>query len=176
MWASIDSWSACEAGVFSVTINIHFYTKQNNKFTNKQTTYKIIRLLLVAVSQMQLLNKWVNFGQNRRLRRSLVNFPVSFCFRFHFAFILWLFPVYINLSLDIIWSIAHLFTTVIQRLDYHASRYLNYDHTSRRFQYLAKKLKEKNARDWLLKPNPKMTRTLRGNTHTRCEVYRDKWE
>jgi len=29
-------------------INIHFYTKQNNKFTKKQTTYKIIRLLLVA--------------------------------------------------------------------------------------------------------------------------------
>ena len=31
-----------------IMINIHFYTKQNNKFTNKQTTYKIIRMLLVA--------------------------------------------------------------------------------------------------------------------------------
>ena len=28
-------------------INIHFCTKQNNKFTNKQT-YKIIRMLLIA--------------------------------------------------------------------------------------------------------------------------------
>ena len=29
----------------------------------------------------------------------------------------------VNLSLDIIWSVVHLFTTVIQRLDYNISRY-----------------------------------------------------
>ena len=32
----------------NIMINIHFYTKQNYKFTNKQITYKIIRMLLIA--------------------------------------------------------------------------------------------------------------------------------
>jgi len=50
---SIDSceedWSRLhDVRINGQVINIHFYTKQNDKFTNKQTTYKIIRMLLVT--------------------------------------------------------------------------------------------------------------------------------
>ena len=91
------------------------------------TVSKIVCHSQATPDLLAYLHHLIHFGHNRRLRRSLVNIPLSLCFRFHFALI---FCVCLNklfyvayLLVAIIWSVSHFFTTVIQRLDDFVSRY-----------------------------------------------------